>query len=648
MTIDVRPIADPSSGGAGVPASPPRMGRRLRPNFLTGLVGAVIGYLIGHWLGNLIASDWSRVQNSSMNDTAVVLGYLAGTVGFLAGLGIFNYPLAKMVGRDPILVKEEGRGLARYFRYTPDHKVVGVQYLFGMLLYFFTGGLFALAIRTELLNPTTHVFGPDTYISIVGIHGTMMMMMMTSVIVGPFGNYFVPLMIGSRRMAFPRLEAVSFWLTPPAYVILLSSMLMGGFPTGWTGYAPLSNEAVLGMDGYLVAFGIMGLSLIVGSINILATIIDYRAPGMRWSRLPMFVWGTLTTSVLTALAPPVLIGGVYFLGMDRTVGTALFVDAHGGSSYLWENVFWFFGHPEVYILALPGFGLAAEMLAVFCRRRLFGYNMSAAGMIGVAFLSFFVWQHHLFMSGINADMRPLFMLTTELISLPTGFIFLVAMGTLWRAKIRLTVPMLFTIALYLNFLLGGISGVFISDVPADVTLHGSFFVQAHFHYTIMGGLIFGFFGGIYYFMPKMTGYELNRTLGKVHFWMMFVAFQVTFIPLFIVGWLGMPRRYFEYSPKWQTLNDISSIGAYVLGVSMLVFVVNLVYSSIIVRIPAEENPWHSRGLEWQVSSPPPVDNFARIPLILSHPYEYGNPEDIPVADLAGVPHPDVLSDPSYP
>jgi cytochrome c oxidase subunit 1 len=221
--------------------------------------------------------------------------------------------------------------------------------------------------------------------------------------------------------------------------------------------------------------------------------------------------------------------------MDRTVGTGLFVTEQGGSPYLWQNVFWFFGHPEVYILALPGFGLAAEMLPVFTRRRLYGYNVSAAGMIGVTFLSFFVWQHHLFMSGINGNMRPLFMLTTELISIPTGFIYMVAMGTLWRGRIRLEVPMLFVIAFYLNFLIGGVSGVFISDVPADVTLHGSFFVQAHFHYTIMGGLIFAFFGAIYYYTPKMTGYELNKRLAKIHFWIMFPAFQLTFIPLFIVG-----------------------------------------------------------------------------------------------------------------
>ncbi|MGH9072414.1 MAG: cytochrome c oxidase subunit I, partial [Acidimicrobiales bacterium] len=314
--------------------------------------------------------------------------------------------------------------------------------------------------------------------------------------------------------------------------------------------------------------------------------------------------------------------------------------AHGGSNYLWENVFWFFGHPEVYMLAVPAFGLCSEIIPVFCRKRLFGYNVAAAGMIGVTFLSFFVWQHHLFMSGMNPDMRPLFMLTTEMISIPTGFIYLVAMGTFYKGKMRLTVPMLFMLAFYLNFLIGGASGVFISDVPADTTLHGSFFVQAHFHYTIMGGLIFAFFGAIYYYLPKMTGLKMNKTLGWIHFWLMFLAFNFTFVPLLIVGWLGMPRRYFEYAPKWTTLNDIATISAYVLGVSMVVFVANLVYSMVIARHRSEDNPWHSLGLEWQTATPPTFENFERIPLVLASPYEYANPDGVPVADLAGVPSPE--------
>ncbi len=384
-----------------------------------------------------------------------------------------------------------------------------------MIIYFCTAGLFAMAIRTELLSPTQHVFTSQVYVEIVGEHGTMMMMLMTSVILGPFGNYLVPLMIGAKRVAFPRVEALSFWLTPMAFIILLSGLLLGGFPFGWTGYAPLSIQSTVGADSYAVAFGLMGVSMILAGFNIIVTVICYRAPGMRWSRLPMFVWSMVSTSFLMVLAAPVLVGGMYMLVMDRTAQTAFFEDSLGGSSYLYQNLFWFFGHPEVYILALPGFGIVSEIIPVMCRKPLFAYKVAAAGMIGVSLLSFFVWQHHLFVSGINPDMRPLFMLTTELISIPTGFIYLVALGTFWKAKIRFTVPMLFALGMYFNFLIGGVSGVFLSDVPADTTEHGSFFVMAHFHYTIMGGLIFAFMGGLYFWLPEDDGDHAQPEAGEV-------------------------------------------------------------------------------------------------------------------------------------
>jgi cytochrome c oxidase subunit 1 len=607
-----------------------------RPAIHTGIIGAVLGYFLGHWLGNLIAGGYVQVQNSGQNDFAIILGYVFGTVGWLAGLGVFNDLLLQMAGR-PVHADEEAQaaaaGVARFFRYSLDHKVVGIQYLVGMIGYFLTGGLLAIAIRTELLSPSYHVFSSATYTAIVGEHGTMMMMMMSSIILGPLGNYLVPLMIGSKRMAFPRIEALSFWLTPAAYLVLLSGLLFGGFPFGWTGYAPLSIQATQGADAYAVAFGLMGFSLILLGFNLIVTIICYRAPGMRWSRLPIFVWAILTTSFLMVLAAPVLVGAMYMLITDRTVQTAFFTDDLGGSSYLWENLFWFFGHPEVYILALPGFGIVCEILPVFCRKPLFGYKVAAAGMVGVTLLSFFVWQHHLFVSGINPDMRPVFMLTTELISIPTGFIFLVAMGTFWKAKIRFTVPMLFALGFFFNFLIGGISGVFLSDVPADTTEHGTFFVMAHFHYTIMGGLIFAFMGGLYYWLPKVMGIRLNQRLGKIHFWTMFVFFNSTFLPLFAVGMDGQPRRVYTYARSLTTLNDWVSISAFLLGGSILIFVINFVYSTVIARVPESGNPWRSRGLEWQTASPPPPGNFARVPVVLSGPYEYGVPGAPPVADL---------------
>ena len=624
MATDIA-VAGPDTGGTSeLPAGPGGPSWWRRPGLLNGVVGAVVGYAAGTYLGTWLGQDNQQVQGMGHNDFAVTLGYVIGTVGWLAGIGALAYPVQKMLGHQPAAQHEHERGVGRYFRYTLDHKVVGVQYLVAMISYFLVGGLFALAVRTELLSPTRHLFPPGQYLEIVGEHGTMMMMMMTSAILGPFGNYLVPLMIGSRRMAFPRLEALSFWLTPAAFLVLLSGLLIGGFPTGWTGYAPLSVEATQGQDAYLVAFGLMAASMIVGGFNIVVTVINYRAPGMTWTRLPLFTWSMLVTGMLMSLAAPVLLLGCYLSLMDRTVQTALFDVEHGGSPYLWENIFWFFGHPEVYILALPGFGIAAELLPVFTRKPAFGYRIVVAGMVGVGLLSFFVWQHHLFVSGINSDMRPVVMLTTEMISIPTGFIFLAAIGTLWRARIRLTVPMLFVLGGLFNFLIGGISGVFLSDVPTDAVAHGSFFVMSHFHYTIMGGYMFFFFAGLYYWLPKMTGRMLGKRLGQVHFWTLFVFFNSTFLPLFAIGELGMPRRVFEYADSLQVLNMWVSISAYLIGVSMLVFVYNFLKSTVIDDpITLAENPWGSRGLEWFTSTPPATENFARIPTVVSGPYEYG-------------------------
>ena len=435
---------------------------------------------------------------------------------------------------------------------------MGIQYLFGMIAYFLTGGLFAMAIRSELLSPTYHLIGPEQYLMVVGEHGTMMMMMMSSVILGPFGQYFGPLLIGSKRVAFPRLEALGFWLTPAAYVILLSAVWMGGFPTGWTGYEPLATQATQGMDAYFFAFGLMGISMILAGFNMIVTIINYRAPGMRWSRLPMFVWSMFTVSFLQVLAVPVLVGACYMGLTDRTFQTAFFTNQLGGSSYLYEDLFWFFGHPEVYILALPGFGVISEVVSVFCRKPLFGYKIAAAGMLGVGILSFFVWQHHLFDSGINPDMRPLSCspradLDPDRVHLPGRH------GHLLEGQDPVQHP-------------DAVRPVHLLQLPDRrhqrrvpvrrarghdrarlVLRHGALPLHDH------GRAIFAFFSGIYYWLPKMTGIKLNERLGKIHFWTMFIFFNTTFLPLFALGLAGMPRRVFEYARNLETLNDWVSI-----------------------------------------------------------------------------------------
>jgi cytochrome c oxidase subunit I len=598
--------------------------RLLGYNLLTAVVLGIVGFYVGWWLGHLVkGKSLAYFDDTGQNDIALFLAYLLAVVGFLVGLGFASYPIQRLLGKPPSLREKETAGPARYFGLCTDHKVVGMQYLIGIGAFIFIGGLNAMLIRFELLSPTKQAWNANNYLTLVGLHGTMMMGMMTSGILGPFANYFLPILIGARRMAFPRIEALTFWLLMVAGVILMSTIEYGGFPTGWTGYAPLNDQANLGMDSYIVFFALVGISMSLLGLNMIATVVTMRAPGMAWGRLPIFVWGVISTSVLMLLAAPVLISTLLMVTLDRTAQTGFFNDQAGGSPYLYQNLFWIFGHPEVYILALPGMGILLEILPVFARKPLWGYRLAVTGMLGISLLSWLVWQHHLFVSGINADLRPFYMLSTELISLPTGFIFICALGTLWRGQIRFTVPMLFALAWLFNFLIGGLSGVFLSDVPSDVTTHGSFFSMAHFHYTIMGGLLFSFFAAIYYWVPKMTGYAINERWGKIHFWSMFIAFNSTFGPLLVIGFLGMPRRAVTYAGYLHGGNTWVSYSAFVLGASMLVFVGNFIWSQVFARVPAGANPWGSKSIEWQLPSPVPVHNFDRIPTFGPDPYPYG-------------------------
>jgi len=624
---------------ASVPVSPgktaaPRLARLVGFNVVSATILAIVAYILGHKLGAVVGHHTTWNTASDQDDMAIFFGMGFAILGWMAGLGFFNYPLGRILGRSISLHEGVEEGSAwRYMRLCTDHKVVALQYLVATLFFFFVAGLNAMFIRSELTSVHGTLFPAGNYLTLVGLHGTMMLMMMSAGVIGPLGNYLVPILIGTRRMAFPRIESLTMWLTVLAGFVLLSATLLGGFPTGWTGYAPLSDEARAGIDAYLVSFLLIGLSLVLVGLNIITTVMTQRAPGMTWNRLPIVVWGFVTTSILAVLSAPVLAAALVMTASDRTIDTTFFVSSSGGSPLLWDELFWFFGHPEVYILALPGFGIVLEILPVFARKPLWGYKLAVSGLFGVALMSFMVWQHHLFMSGINANLRPFYMFTTELISIPTGFIFLNGMGTMWKAKIRFTVPMLFCMAFFFNFLFGGLSGVFLSDVPSDTLTHGSFFVMAHFHYTIMGGLVFALMGGIYYWLPKMTGFRLNEALAKVHFWTMFIFFNLTFFPLFAAGMLGMPRRVSSYNAALHNLNVFVSAMAFCLGLSMLIFLYNLVYSLVFKRERAEANPWQAKSLEWQLPSPVPVYNFERLPTITSDPYNYGEPDAPPVADF---------------
>jgi cytochrome c oxidase subunit I len=615
---------------ANTPSAPSPTQRRgpFGFNLLTAVILGVAGYWIAYALGGLIhGASIDSFDDTGQNDVQILLGYTGGVIGFLIGLGFLNYPIRRMLGYAPEIPTHEYEetGLGKYFRLSTDHKVISMQYIVGIGIFFFIGGLNAMLIRTELLSPTTHVFGANQYLTIVGMHGSLMMGIMTSGVLGPFANWLIPLMIGSRRMAFPRIEALTFWLLMAAGVVLISTIFFGGFQTGWTGYEPLSDQGTAGYDAYIGFFALISISMCLLGLNLAVTIVTMRAPGMTWSRLPIFAWSVLATCMLMVLAAPMLTATLLMGAMDRTLNSGFFVPGVGGSAFLWENLFWVFGHPEVYVLAIPGFGIVLELIPVFCRKPLWGYRLAVAGMMGVALFSFFVWQHHLFVSGMDADLRPFYMLSTEIISLPTGFTFLCVMGTLWRGRIRLTVPMLFCLAWVFNFLFGGLSGVFVSDVPSDVTTHGSFFVMAHFHYTIMGGLIFSFFAAVYYWGPKMTGYKFSEKLGKIHFWTMFIAFNSTFAPLFAVGFLGMPRRVITYPSNLTGLNDWVSISAFCLGLSLLFFLWIMVKALIFDREPSEDNPWHSKSYEWQLPTPVPAHDFNRIPVFSGDPYPYGEP-----------------------
>ena len=595
---------------------------------LTGVPMGVVTALVAALLTRAIGGP-------SASDAAICIGFVGWAFGFLGGMGAFRYPRTLLLARpDPTAEEEhqlavQGGGPWRYFRFTTDHKVVGIQYLVLGLVLFAVGGLAAMLIRLELLRPGAAAFPPATYNTIVGLHGIIMIAGTIIMITGPFGNFVVPIMIGARDMAFPRLNALSFWLLFTAVPVLLCAPFLGGFPTGWTSYAPLADQAPPGMDAFLVTILLFGGSVAVAGANIVTTAITMRAPGMTWTRLPIFVWGAaMTASTLGLMVFPAFMAAMVLLGLDRTLGTSFYVASGGGSAWLYDNLFWLMGHPEVYVIAIPAFAVIMELLPVFSRKPLFGYRTAVASTTAIVGLSVLVWAHHMFVTGWAPQLNGPFMLTTEMISIPTGVVFLVAVGTLWRGRIWLTVPMLFVLSFLWNFVIGGMTGLYLADVPTDYQLHGSLFVTAHFHYTLMGGALMGFFAAVYYWFPKMTGRMLNETLGRIHFWVTQVAFNVTFLAMFYVGLQGMPRRVADYSAQFAAGNFVASIGAFVLGAAMLVFAYNIV-SSWLRGQRAPSNPWHAKTLEWQVPTPVPLENFEETPVITSWPYDYGAPEPTP-------------------
>ena len=586
-----------------------------------GALFAVIGFIIGAVLALGITSLTGR----DATEPVITLGYVVGLIGWLMGVGVWDVWGREWFGLETRSTTTHS--WHRFFRFSLDHKVIGTQYLVTFVVLLLLAGLLAMVLRVELMSPGQTVLSDQNYNTTMSLHGIMMIAVAVATIIGGFANFGVPLLIGADDVAFPRVNALSYWIIPPVAILLILTPFLGGFDTGWTGYPPLSAVNSVGTLLYLLAFLTFGLSSILGGLNFITTIVKMRAPGMTWSRLPIFVWSVFAAAIISLTATQFVAAGLLMVILDRVVGMGFFDFTRGGDAILFEHVFWFYSHPAVYIMILPAFGIELEILSHFSRKPVFAYKYVVGAFLSITFISFIVWAHHLYTSGMPDYLHIPFMVTTELISIPTGIVFLAALGTIWRGNLWLRTPMLFTLAVIFNFLIGGITGLFLADVPTDIQLQDSYFIVAHFHYTIMGGEIFAIFAGIYYWYPKITGRMYSETLGKVHFWWMFALYNITFIPMFWVGIHGMNRRVADYEANLGDVNMFISIASFALGASFIVFAYNLV-TSWVRGEAAEANPWGARTLEWQTSSPPPEENFVAPPHVVGYPYDYGVPGSI--------------------
>jgi cytochrome c oxidase subunit I len=504
---------------------------------------------------------------------------------------------------------------------TTDHKKIGIMYLVLTFVFFMLGGVEALLMRLQLSVPNNTLLTSEHYNQLLTLHGTTMIFLFVVPVWAGFANYFLPLMIGARDMAFPRLNALSFWLLALGGVVFYATLFFHPPSAGWWSYPPLSESLYspsAGQDAWIFLIHITGISSLVGAINFYVTTVNMRAPGMSWNRLPLFVWTVLVYAILLIIALPVVAAAVTMLLTDRHFGTHFFDPTDHGSPILWQHLFWFFGHPEVYIMILPGFGVISEVIPVFSRKPIFGYKAIAASTAVIAFLATLVWAHHMFASPVPVVVLGFFMLSSFLIGVPTGVKIFNWIATLWRGSIVMTTSLLFAVGFIAIFVIGGITGIFLAVFPVDWQLNDTYFVVAHFHYVLMGGAVFTVFAALYYWYPKMTGRMLNERLGKASFWIMFLGFNLTFFVQHALGLSGMPRRIYTYQPGlgWSTYNLISTIGSFILAIGILITVGNVARSLKVGRI-AGPDPWKGNTLEWFTSSPPPVNNFDEIPRVRS-------------------------------
>jgi len=505
---------------------------------------------------------------------------------------------------------------------TTNHKNIGVLYIVTATVFFLVGGIEALLIRLQLGAPNNTLLSPEAYNQIFTMHGTTMIFLFAMPILVGFGNYVVPLMIGARDMAFPRLNAFSYWVFLWGGLLMYSSFILGGAPdAGWFAYAPLTGGQFSpshGMDFWALGIILTGLGSTVGAINFIVTILNMRAPGMTFFKMPLFVWQILVTMFLILFAFPSLTVDTILLFLGRNFGAPFYVASQGGDPLLWQHLFWFFGHPEVYILILPAFGIISEVMPVFSRKPIFGYGAIAFSGIAIGFLGFTVWAHHMFAVGLNPIADAAFSADSMIIAVPTSIKIFNWIATLWGGKLNFKAPLLFAVGFIAMFIIGGLSGVSLAVVPIDFQVEDTYYVVAHLHYVLFGGTVFAIFSGIFYWFPKITGRLLSDKLGKWQFWIMFIGFNLTFFPMHILGLLGMPRRIYTYSSGlgWDTWNLIETVGAFIIAASMLIFLWNL-YVSLRKGETAGNDPWDGQTLEWTTASPPPEYNFSAIPTVSS-------------------------------
>jgi cytochrome c oxidase subunit 1 len=605
-----------------------------------GITRGLVFQVVGTLLGALFITGIRALLGSKtifgpffFSEPAWVFGALVGDVSFVFGVGVMRDWVKWARGIDTTEHHEDKPGWEKYFDVSLDHKVIGIQYTVTALVLMAIGGSFAMIFRTELahsqlqfLTTTFKLFdqtGPQFYNTLMSLHGIIMII---SILLGVSGimNYVVPLLVGAHDMAFPRLNAFAYWIAAPASVLLLMALVLGGFDTGWTGYPPLSARAPVGMQMFFLGVFTAGWSSILGSANVIATVVRMRAKGMSAMRLPIFVWASIATSII-ALTATQLIGLSFQLVMfQRLFGMGFFDAAKGGNPVLFQHLFWFYSHPAVYVFVLPGLGVISELLPVFVRKPLFGYRWIAMSSLGIALVGFTVWAHHMFTSGMNEYLRVPFMYSTLLVAVPTGVKFFSWVATLWGGKIETPTPMLFVLGAIIVFLLGGITGPPNAAIALDLHLHDTYWVVGHFHDTIFGGFVFPFFAAIYYWFPKATGRRMNEFWGKMHFWIMTPSFLVLTLGMMRVGLLGMRRRIADYDPAlgFDTTHLIMTIAGFLIFFSVLIFFINL-FHSISHGEKAEGNIWNSRSPEWQVPSPMPAHNYEVPFVVVGEPYDYG-------------------------